>query len=207
MAGDGQTDFYAEIGIKLNESQAKKEAAKGAKITADSIESAMIKAVQDVQAKQRKVLSSIMPKRQGFSLKESLKSGGSYMSSIQEKAFQREQEKTLKEELKKEKLLERENEKRIAKRIKEEEAERKRINKKDEADRKAKEKAEKAAEKEKERRQKREEILKEKAFKKDISRIKSLGKFALGSLGTALGGGYLAQRVGRDDYEMVGWHH
>lgn len=240
MAGDGQTDFYAEIGIKLNESQAKKEAAKGAKITADSIESAMIKAVQDVQAKQRKALSSIMPKRQGFSLKESLKSGGSYMSSIQEKAFsaqeymkerevwqkiidkndaalekelqrafreeekknkqkalqekafQREQEKTLKEEMKRENLLEKENEKRISKRIKEDESERKRINKKDEADRKAKEKAEKAAQREKERRQKQEESLKEKAYRKDIDRIKSLSKWALG---TTIAGGYLAQRV------------
>lgn len=240
MAGDGKTDFYAEIGIKLNESQAKKEAAKGAKITADSIESAMIKAVQDVQAKQRKALSSIMPRRQGFSLKESLKSGGSYMSSmkgksfsaqeymkerevwqkiidkndaalekelqrafkeeekknkqkaLQEKAFQREQEKTLKEEMKRENLLEKENEKRISKRIKEDEAERKRINKKDEADRKAKEKAEKASQREKERRQKQEERLKEKAYRKDIDRIKSLGKWALG---TTLAGGYLAQRV------------
>lgn len=178
MAGDGKTDFYAEIGLKLNEAQAKKEAAKGAKIASDAMKKALTKSVEEMERRQASAHISL-PKGFSFSSKAFMKERDEWIKILN---------KNEKEEIKKEKA----NEKRLEKRLKEDDAERKRINRKEESDRKAKEKAENVAQREKERRQKQEERLKEKAYRKDIDRIKSLSKWALG---TTIAGGYLAQRV------------
>lgn len=207
MAADGKTDFYAEIGLKLNEAQAKKEAAKGAKIASDAMKKALTKSVEEMERRQASAHISL-PKGFSFSSKAFMKERDEWKKIIDknEKALEKEltsafkiekkkadekikaQKAEEKEEIKKEKA----NEKRLEKRLKEDEAERKRINRKEESDRKAKEKAENVAQREKERRQKQEERLKEKAYRKDIARIKSLSKWVLG---TTIAGGYLAQRV------------
>lgn len=202
MAGDGKTDFYAEIGLKLNEAQAKKEAAKGAKIASDAMKKALTKSVEEMGRRQASANISL-PKGFSFSSKAYMKEHNIWKKIIEKNKkeetlvenrfkklfdFQSEYEKKSKEMTLDEKKAyiektywAKKEASSIAKKVR-----------KENSDRKAKEKAENVAQREKERRQKNEELRKEKAYRKDIARIKSLSKWALG---TTIAGGYLAQRV------------
>lgn len=66
---EGKPDFYAEIGLKLNETQAKSEAKKGAKITADAIE----RSLRATQAKMRSSMFSVLPKKGTFNFSADVK--------------------------------------------------------------------------------------------------------------------------------------
>lgn len=205
---EGKTDFYAEIGLKLNETQAKSEAKKGAKITADAIE----KSLRATQAKMQSSMFSVLPKNGKFDfhadVKDFLKEQEIWKKIIEkndaalekelkqafkvEERKKKEKEKAFLQEQKSFEKTEKANEKRILSRLKEEEAERKRINKAEETNRKNKERAEKAAQKERERLERAQKRKEEKLHNERVKRLKSLAKWTIGATAA---GAYFAQRT------------
>lgn len=217
MAGDGKTDFYAEIGLKLNESQAKKEATKGAKITSDAMKKALEKSLEEMERKQAgayfpsgkiKFSSAGFLKDQEI-WKKIIAKNEAAMEKELKQAFmlealkKKEKERAQKAEDKIEALKQKQIDRSLEKRLKEEETVRK-------AENKEKEKARKKWQKDEQNRIKR-EFREKKSFlkqeydfrknqeKETLRNLKSLGKWAFGvsaaGLATAGAGFALGKKI------------